>query len=360
MMDDGMPSLSLRAKPLEDALLIPQMDESEVADRLKALLRQEDTTYCRKDFVGKNRIHSESKLGKKRADELCRAKICTWCYQVADLYKFQREIVAVSMSYLDRFLCTKKDRGVLDNLKDYQLVAMASLFMAIKLHEPLKMNLAQFVALGRGCYDEKEIIATEKRLLTVLDWQIQDPTALAFCVHLLAFLPDSVHPAAAEATLDYARYQTELAIFNHRLLSHKLSHVAFAAILNAVKGMSSAMLNDDQKEMFLRTVEKHSGILIHDVEKTQEVLDDIMLEVYANEIPEVDEQVSFAPCGRSIHESDIEVEEASHQLLSVKLRNSRSWESPDCAANLSEYLESCQKKQKKKEKKKKKKSRESK
>lgn len=335
--DSQMPSLKLEAKPLEDALFIPRIDYTEISDRIKVMLNQEETTYVCKDYVGDKRRGRVAKTGRKQVDEECRFKICTWCYKVADYCNFRREIVAISMSLLDRFLCTEQGRDVLKNLKEYQLFAMTSLYMAMKLNEPLPMDLSQFVDLAKGCYVAKEIIATETRILTALDWKIQNATAIVFCVHFLLLLPDSVHPAVSEAILDYAKYQTELAIFNCKLLTHKVSHVALAAILNALKGISSKMLNENEKRGLLLQIEKVSGIQMEDVEKTREILDDIMLEIYAQEVPVMEEQHACVPYNYFSASSDEEKETSSLKLSRMRL-DSPLLKSPDCATKLSEYL----------------------
>jgi Cyclin, N-terminal domain len=106
-----MPALSLQTTPLEDALL-PRLDASEIADRIKVMKRQEKSTYACTDYLKDN----EKRLRKSRkaVDEDCRIKMCEWCYQVVDFCKFRRETVSISMSYLDRYLGTKKGRHVLE------------------------------------------------------------------------------------------------------------------------------------------------------------------------------------------------------------------------------------------------------
>jgi hypothetical protein len=279
-----MPVLSLVTTTLEDALL-PQMDASEVADRIKAMRKQEETTYACLDYLAENEARLRS--ARKPVDEECRVKMCEWCYQVVDFCKFRRETVATSMSYLDRFLCTKDGQHALFDRKHYQLVAMTTLYMAIKLHEPLEMETSLLADLSRGCYNEEEIAKMEQRILQALNWRIQGPTALSFVQHFLALLPDSVHPAVATAIMDYARYQTELATSDYSLVDTKFSHVALAAIMNAVEGMDQSMLSLRQQGVFLRAVERFSGIMIEDIEETQAILNDILLEVYAEEVPEV-------------------------------------------------------------------------
>jgi uncharacterized protein YeeX (DUF496 family) len=55
-----MRALSLVTTPLEDALL-PRMDASEVADRIKAMRKQEQTTYSCSDYLKDNENVSEKR-----------------------------------------------------------------------------------------------------------------------------------------------------------------------------------------------------------------------------------------------------------------------------------------------------------
>lgn len=89
-----------------------------------------------------------------------REKICEWSYQVIDHFDFNREIVAVSLSYLDRYLSSRPV-----NRKVFQLAAMTSLYLAIKLYEPTKMRMTSFIELSRGYFRPEHISAMEEAVL---------------------------------------------------------------------------------------------------------------------------------------------------------------------------------------------------
>jgi len=89
-----------------------------------------------------------------------RSKICEWSYQVIDHFDYDREIVAVSLSYLDRYLCKRPV-----NNRTFQLVAMTTLYMACKLYEPNKMQVSYLLELCRGYFTEEHIYAMERSIL---------------------------------------------------------------------------------------------------------------------------------------------------------------------------------------------------
>ena len=89
-----------------------------------------------------------------------RGKICEWSYQVIDHFDYDREIVAVSVHYLDRYLC---QRPV--NKRTFQLCAMTTLFMACKLYDLNKLRMSAIIELSRGCFTEEHITAMEMSIL---------------------------------------------------------------------------------------------------------------------------------------------------------------------------------------------------
>ena len=89
-----------------------------------------------------------------------REKICEWSYQVIDHFDFSREVVSVSIHYLDRFLATRTV-----NKKVFQLAAMTCLFLAIKLHEPGKLSMASMIELSRGYFMVEQMATMEMSIL---------------------------------------------------------------------------------------------------------------------------------------------------------------------------------------------------
>jgi|UniRef100_A0A8J9WZT6 hypothetical protein len=279
-----MVALSIATTPLEDAML-HHIDVDEISDRVAIMRIQEDTTYRVKDYLAEST--GIRKLASKPVDEDCRVKMCEWCYQVVDFCKFRRETVGIGMSYLDRYLCTPKGKEALCNRKEYQLAAMTALYIAIKIHEPLEMETSLLADLSRGCYTEMEFVHMEQTILQALKWRVNGPTLLGFVAHFVALLPESVHPAIAETIFDYARYQTEIAIAEHVLVSIKPSEVALAAVLNAIEGMDVALLPLKVQGKFVRNIERFSEIFIDDVEHIQSHLSLALASLLSGDVSEI-------------------------------------------------------------------------
>jgi hypothetical protein len=92
--------------------------------------------------------------------ELWREKICDWSYQVIDHFDFSREIVSISMHYLDRYLATRPV-----DKKIFQLAAMTTLYLAIKLHQPGRLSMSSMIELSRGYFQPAHMAAMEMSIL---------------------------------------------------------------------------------------------------------------------------------------------------------------------------------------------------
>lgn len=151
----------------------------DVVERLNALLKQVRTAYVVQDYldpdiqsnmqrakhevVATNPVSSccsEASSSSVGITEVWREKICEWSYQVVDHFEFSREVVSVSISLLDRFLCTEQV-----DKKQFQLAAMTTLYLAIKLTETGKLSMRSMIQLSRGFFTIEQMAAMEMTIL---------------------------------------------------------------------------------------------------------------------------------------------------------------------------------------------------
>jgi len=267
-------ALKLDTASIEYAIL-PDHVKDDVPDRIAIMLIQEENEYGCFDYLAAN--EAIRKKATKPVDEDCRVKMCEWCYQVVDFCKFRRETVGIGMSYLDRYMCSKKGKKALGDRKEYQLVAMTCLYIAIKLHEPLEMETSLLADLSRGCYTEMEFANMEQCILEAIEWRVSGPTPLAFVLHYISFLPDIVSSSVVEAIFDYARYQTELAIGDHYFVKSKPSAVGMAALLNALEGVDTALVPERIQTRLVRTIVMYTNMDLDEVETIQIRLSTILI-----------------------------------------------------------------------------------
>jgi hypothetical protein len=103
---------------------------------------------------------SSNSSASSTVDESWRELICEWSFQVVDHFDFNRETVAISLSYLDRFVASRPV-----NRRTFQLAAMTTLYLAIKLFEPGQLKVHDLVKLSQGCFVADHIVMMEESIL---------------------------------------------------------------------------------------------------------------------------------------------------------------------------------------------------
>lgn len=155
-------------------------DIENLEERFEALKNQENSTSCCSNYLTlQNHTHSfkgpseflsnhgdtniDATLLSKSilsVDDVLRVQICEWCYQVIDHLNFDREIVYVTLNYLDRYLSCSKV-----NKKTFQLAAMTSLYLAIKLYSPIKLPMSSMIGLSQHKFCLNQMVDMENDIL---------------------------------------------------------------------------------------------------------------------------------------------------------------------------------------------------
>jgi len=183
-------------------------------------------------------------------DEEWRQQICEWTFQVIDHFDLHREIAVISLNYLDRYL---SKRSV--NRKTSQLVAMTSLFLAIKLYGGIKLRMSSFIELSRGCFKIAHIAAMESSILWTLSWHLHPPTPLTFVRHFIRLLEESeCAPAVVNVIMEEAQFLTELSACNYYFTTHKPSSIGLGSILAAIERSDEITLPMRTRFTFLNLV----------------------------------------------------------------------------------------------------------
>mgnify|MGYP000016121237 CR=1 FL=1 len=209
--------------------------------------------------VSKGQSHSHSHHYKKTRkssyhssiNEKTRQYMVDLLYEIADYCHFRRETVAYAVrNLLDRYLSCPQ-HAPLESYVDLQLVASAALYIAVKVLEPVSMDVVSLADLSRGAFDARAIVEMERTLLTTLAWNVaHGPTPVAFCQHFLALLQleglgknmsqgddnDECDWELLDNLLEHAQYQVELAVSSYQLGTQRhSSEVALAAVMNALE-----------------------------------------------------------------------------------------------------------------------------
>ena len=201
-------------------------------------------------------------------DVSCRTKICRWMFHTIDNLRFQRETAIIGMSYLDRFmsLSVPLAKRARYNRRAYQLVAMSSLYIAVKITEPQTLSVSMISALSRGVYSVNDIVACEKAILTSLRWKVNGPTPVQFINYFLQLLPAAEDSSVVSKLFATSCSEVELATLDYACIPLRSSTVATAAILNSLEDVPQDVLSIDGKNQFIQEI---SNVIDIDVEESR-------------------------------------------------------------------------------------------
>lgn len=162
-----------------------------------------------------------------------RAKMVEWCGRVVDYCKLETETVCIAMNYTDR-MCMK-DPSILTSRSSYQLVAMTALYTAAKIHAPEAMDPKLVSNLSRGTYTVFEIEEQERRLVSMLQWRLNPPTAHSFVRQFAELFSPVLHPREQQAATLFALQQIDVFVHKDQCSTTvPASVIAYCAIMNAL------------------------------------------------------------------------------------------------------------------------------
>jgi len=263
--------------------------KEKAVDELRVILHKEATTYTNIfDYISfrsgkppheqcciQQQEHEQKQPflspSRKSVSEGFRRKISEWLFKVVDHFGFDREVVSITLNYIDRVAAIKTQvRGKSIGRKEFQLIAVASLYLAVKLHGetglPCRtLEINTFVELSRGTISLETLERKELEILYLLRWNVNPPTTTRIISTLLRLLPEwstkansalmpeqtnhnitttatihHHHPRQAYCTTsaaiyEMATYLTELTLCVSRISFHnKPSEIAYASILCAM------------------------------------------------------------------------------------------------------------------------------
>lgn len=247
-------------------------EQESVVEHIQVLLASESKGYpCCKDYLSKERAEEQGSI-EDCINEGWRRKLCEWCYEVVDHFRFDREVVSIALNYLDRSAASIA--GPMEK-KDFQLLAVTSLYIAIKTHgltenfdgPRRKLKIEAFTQLSRGIFSVETIEAKEREILSGLGWKVNPPTKIRFISYLVRLLPAWTvdgnmrsHSRACNTMYELSRYLAELSVCVSKFsFSYKSSVIAYASIL-CVMDVLADDIPYDVRLSFLHTIAETTGL----------------------------------------------------------------------------------------------------
>ena len=246
---------SFKDHQVHDKVHLSCMDLEDVIDRLYIMRKQEKNRYAPKDYLS-NPLKGEGKhclsknniaKGNNVVDEFCREQIVEWSFRVVDYFRINREVVAISTSYLDRFLATCScDR------KTFKLAATTALNLAVKLNESTKTDMMSVLSeLSRGEFSMSDIVEMEQTMIESLSWLLHPPTPKCILGYMLKLLPSTVIPSLIRSISALSSFFTELSLCDYYFTTQYPSTVALAAILNSMEILNLSEISSNIHNSFL-------------------------------------------------------------------------------------------------------------
>lgn len=129
-------------------------------------------------------------------DMTCRIKMMNWCHEVIEFCNFHNDkyhILDRTFSYLDRLMVRHSKSNINNDSKDhikasvllydrtlYQLCCMTCLYITIKIHQNIAMNIQMLSKLSHGIYNIEQCITMEIIILQQLNYYVNPPTILLY------------------------------------------------------------------------------------------------------------------------------------------------------------------------------------
>ena len=161
------------------------MDDTndETLSTIDALRRQENEVSPCINFL--------SLCTNNEIDETCRISMVVYLQKIGKALKLSPETVWQSISFFDRYLSSGKGKSndALQDKYQFQLVAISSFYIAVKLYEQVELSVDTLAKLCKGYYAENDILTSEEDILFALDFRLATPTPLEFIRHYIHLLP---------------------------------------------------------------------------------------------------------------------------------------------------------------------------
>ena len=185
------------------------------------------------------------------------------------------------MSYFDRYIA----KFPCENRVQCQLLAVTSLYMAIKMNEARRKDTVQFFCkLSAGRFTVQDIVATESKMLFGLNWLLNPPTPQSL-VHQVNALLCVTHLRGVSSSVpsiiyEVVTYLTELSLLSGDSAKTKPSTLALASMLIVLKDVKRHVLTSKQVKEFINYL---SSLGFESISMINSVAHNIMTSMNENE-----------------------------------------------------------------------------
>jgi len=157
-------------------------------------------------------------------NEKMRAILVDWLVEVHLKFKLVPESLFLTVNLIDRYL--EKEQV---NRQKLQLVGVTAMLIACKYEEIYPPIVKDFVYITDNAYTKEEILQMERKMLQVLDFDIQITSSHRF-------LERYCKVAKTEPLIfNLSKYLIELALVNYKMIQYSHSNLASSALYLSLK-----------------------------------------------------------------------------------------------------------------------------
>jgi hypothetical protein len=280
------------------------------------MMQQDSGVYLCRDYLKRRMPQAASPEAcppeDTIVDAVCREKMCEWSYRVCDHFHSGREVVAISFSYLDRFI----DKCSCDRTT-FKLAAMTTLYMATKIFNTRQITICSLAELSRGEFEMSHIADMEAIILQTLEWRMHPPTSQCFINHIHHLLPCT--DQVSSAIYQRANFFVELALYDYSFVTRERSLITIAALMNAMEGMDDSMISPEQQLRFLKDLQFSFGLVYS--EEIIETSRNRLWYVYSTSAQYKEDDIITPQALKETHEKECtgsDVSSVSHSPVSVR------------------------------------------
>ena len=181
---------------------------------LYSLLKEES------EFISKKLINHNYLLdGDNEISPEMRAMVVDWLLEVHQIFHFQEKCLFTTIQLIDKYL-TKINISI----DQFQLLALTALNIASKEEEVEYPILDNFITISKNSLTKKEMIYMEKKVLSMINYEILSPTILDF-FQIYANICN-LNPVE----ISQALYIMNILLIDINMLKYKVSILAFAVL----------------------------------------------------------------------------------------------------------------------------------
>jgi len=167
--------------------------------------------------------------------------MCTWSFRIVELFRLDKGVACIAITYLDRFMATTSSRrakkALLSHVLEYQLVMVTCLFIALKCRAGLRVGADFFVdTVCNGLYTMDEIASMEIEILHAMNWKLNGPSSHEFVDAMVGLLPTTtVFTDLWSKLIIKAKKYLEAASLDYDMALQPSSFLASAALLTSLQ-----------------------------------------------------------------------------------------------------------------------------